>query len=179
MKNKVVFLDFDGVVRIIPSLEDDERLIIPAPEFDRNKLQMLAEWCRETGAVIVVSSDLRKIDTYEGTSNQDEVFEWLSAGISSDLIHDDWATPIAGPRWKEIMRWLSHHPEVIDFVIIDDFRKHFEDAPPMISDRIVYTNNRFGLLPVHKDPVFTKLNHANNEKKPILGCREDFGDSDL
>lgn len=179
MVRKVIFLDFDGVVRLIPSLEDDPRLIIPAPEFDQEKLRMLSEWCVEAEAKIVVSSDLRVINTLEETSNYEEVLGWLQPGIGVDIIHEDWATPIRGPRWKEIMIWLSHHPEVTDYVIIDDFLKHFEDAPEDLKRRLVLTSNRFGVLPKHKNVILKILGHANYQNEPVLWADQDVRDSDL
>lgn len=142
---RVVFLDFDGVIRLIPSIEDDARLIIPPPEFDHMKMRVLAEICGLSDAKIVVSSDLRKIDTYECTDNRAEVERWLCPHIPRHMLHDDWATPIIGHRWQEIERWLSKHPEVTSYAILEDSPVHFENASEYMKSRIIWCNNRFGL----------------------------------
>lgn len=155
--SKIVFLDFDGVVRVIPSVEDDSRLIIPPPEFSKSKLSMLAEWCNAVGAKVVVSSDLREVNTLEETDNKKEVLSWISPAMPEELLHEDWCTPVRGPRHKEIEIWLNSHPEVVEYLVIDDTAVHFEDASPAMKNRLILTSNRFGLLPKHESFFFHRL----------------------
>ena len=154
---RILFLDFDGVIRLIPSLQDDPRLIIPAPEFDQGRMALLAMWCIMNDVYIVVSSDLRMVNEVEGTDNQEEVWKWLSPTIHPNRIHVDWCIPIRGHRWQEVQRWLEDHPEVTDYTILEDMQTHFEDAPEEMKKRISWCNNRHGLMPsnlIEMDRIF-------------------------
>lgn len=62
-------------------------------------------------------------------------------------------TPLSsGPRGAEIQAWLSKHPDVKDFVILDD-----SDDMLHLLPHLIRTNNEFGLQDEHVAEVLEKL----------------------
>ena len=107
----VIFLDMDGVLctpRAAVATRDSG--LIRA--LDPLGIAFLNRLCEDTGAVYVVSSTWRK---------EIEVPLLLqAAGVRGDC-HVDWRTDEHGPRrGDEIQRWLDAHPDVTNFVILDD-----------------------------------------------------------
>lgn len=133
--SKVIFLDFDGVIRIPingGSGHHDEC------EFNQELMVKVAKLCKYVDAQIVVSSDWRNME------NKEEISSLLEPHLDV-LLHEDWGTPITGYRWNEILKWLSQHPEVSNYAILDDHDKHFEGAPPALLKRLVLTNAKVGI----------------------------------
>lgn len=131
MKDKIIFLDFDGVITI-------------PPDWDINieKLKKLKEIIDDTDAKIVISSSWRG-ETIEKTKDfwfknvkrcsKNRMLNWFV-----DNLYD--VTPIAGNRGEEIQRWLDAH-EVENYVILDD-------ETDMLNSQMyhfVQTNWEFGL----------------------------------
>lgn len=140
----VLFLDIDGVILSFDELHrtGDRRLL---PE---DKLAMIRDVCSRTGAVVVVSSTWRF---------SDETRDLL---IHKGLpLHDDWRTPIytelvgsiiiGQTRGQEIAQWLSAHPEIIKYAIIDDDRDMMPDQLP----RFVKTNGHLGVTQSDADQL--------------------------
>ena len=111
---KVIFLDFDGVITIPPKWY-----------LKANKIKYIKRIVDETDAKIVVSSSWR-MDTVEETRKsmiykekrcpRNKMLYWLI-----DNIYD--VTPWVGlgnGRGGEIQKWLNDHPEVDNYVILDD-----------------------------------------------------------
>lgn len=111
---KVIFLDFDGVITIPPKWY-----------LKANKIKYIKRIVDETDARIVVSSSWR-MDTVEETRksmiykekrcSRNKMLYWLI-----DNIYD--VTPWVGlgnGRGGEIQKWLNDHPEVDNYVILDD-----------------------------------------------------------
>jgi hypothetical protein len=109
-------------------------------------MKTLREVAQITGCRYVVSSDWRNM------GNRKEIEGHLSPYLS-DMLHDDWATPITGHRWNEIQAWLARHPEVDDYAILDDFAQHFDGAPSAMLSRLLLCTNRYGLTP----PITARL----------------------
>lgn len=118
---KVIFLDFDGVLNVIPQGHDDFGGIFH-PEFVEN----LGKILEETGAKLVISSTWRHM----GLIKLNEM--WKHRGYPGEIIG---ITPDL--RWRtrpdkletneeeysrgdEIESWLNLHPEVTNYVILDD-----------------------------------------------------------
>lgn len=113
---KVIFLDFDGVITCNLS----NWALMP------KKMDLIAHICKETGAKIVISSSWR-MNTLESTlsyitnpetpyvdGNPYSLSEY-TVGVTPNLIdHDKYG------RGDEIQMWLNGHPEVTNYVIIDD-----------------------------------------------------------
>lgn len=109
---KVIFLDFDGVITIPP------RWYIRT-----EKLKFIKKIVDETGAKIVISSSWR-MNTVEKTKKvildrkkrcpRNKMLYWFVDNIY-DVTHT-----YKGLRGQEIKDWLMEHPEVENYVIIDD-----------------------------------------------------------
>ena len=134
---RILFLDFDGVIRVATQggwVTDDDC------QFCGERIKRVAWCCRELGAQVVVSSDWRNME------NRGEIEKLLGSRLGG-LLHDDWMTPITGHRWNEIQAWLVRHPEVTEYVILDDFAQHFTAAPQAMRDRLVLCSSRHGFVP--------------------------------
>lgn len=137
MNDSVIFLDFDGVIRVAV---DGGWIAADQAEFCQGRMKMLGEVCRETAAKIVVSSDWRNLE------NLDEIRALLAPYLARYL-HEDWATPICGHRWNEVARWLRDHDEVARYAILEDFAPHFDGCSQEMHARLVLCTNRYGLVP--------------------------------
>lgn len=117
MANKVLFLDIDGPVIPQRMYALDGGSPIPDPVFIDFMNQQLHK-C-EHDVKIVIISVWRKYYEFELRNN-------VLLEIS-DYFHDDWKTKDLWhgdyghkERPVEVQEWLQRHPEVDDFLIIDD-----------------------------------------------------------
>jgi hypothetical protein len=137
MSESVIFLDFDGVIRVVV----EGGWVAPdQADFCQGRMKMLGDVCRQTGARIVVISDWRNLE------NRNEIEAHLSPYLCQHL-HPDWATPICGHRWNEVDRWLAEHTEVTRYAILDDFAPHFDGCGETMKSRLLLCTNRYGLVP--------------------------------
>ncbi|MFA5488824.1 MAG: HAD domain-containing protein [Candidimonas sp.] len=108
----IVFLDIDGVLvchRVHCAYGDEGEM----KRFDPAAVALLNRYADRT--VIVVSSTWRKYNTRE---SMETIF--AQNGLVVPL-HDDWKTIVGrGFRGDEVDEWLSRHPEVTDYVCVDD-----------------------------------------------------------
>lgn len=152
---RVVFLDVDGVLN---SLHDYWAFLEgkgdPHPlcyAIDRGKLAIFKRIVAETGAEIVVSSSWREDDMDYSILTQ--VLETV------DLRPIDRTPQLPKqPRGNEIFMWLTGHPEVKQFVILDDCN----DMEP-IFEHLVQTKGAYG---IDEDDAEQAI--------AILKCREMF-----
>jgi len=143
MNDSVLFLDFDGPM--VPmrawAIQDG----VGYKNFDPVAAATVRRVLDASGAALVISSTWR-LDGY------DICVETLEkAGISRNYLHEDWSTgrvPV-GPslnRKLEIALWLSKHPEVEHYVILDDedvglpnqVKVTFEDGITMEAQRQLF-----------------------------------------
>ena len=139
---RVIFLDFDGCLNSVGSFIYNNRLVlmgltkIPSYEsFDPIACSNLQYVLEELPDVqVVVSSTWRK---YKTLAALQEIFK------TNNLLPERMigTTPESeeGYRGKEIESWLKDHPEVTEFVIVDDD----SDMEPYM-DRLVKTDGRNG-----------------------------------
>ena len=159
---KVLFLDNDGVICLHNNWgtrnkkRQKAKLSIKVPfkelpldvrfdNFDKKAIKILNEVLEETGAEIIVSSDWRfhatleelgdyyqsqgiikrPLDTTEKFSN---VFptEWNSLRFRAELELE---------RFMEINRWLENHPEVTNWVAVDDLDMSVDFLAPRFSNQ--------------------------------------------
>jgi len=116
-RNKIVFLDFDGVLVTDKSnvgVKDKSGYqCVP----DKTVIQMLNNICETTGAEIVISSMWRIMFSVEGL----KMF-LRSHGLDGKYFHDDFFTKDLGGsiiRNDEITDWLKRN-KTDKFVILDD-----------------------------------------------------------
>jgi hypothetical protein len=150
--SKLIFLDFDGVVNSVafikklqetnsPLLEDCSKLI------DYSAVQVLNKIIERTGAKVVISSTWRLyfkrnklIDILESYG-----FKGIVIGVTPDLINK--------PRGEEIQRWMDNCEYQGKFVIIDD-----SSDMAHLKDHLFQTDNDYGLLEEHIEPIVERLN---------------------
>lgn len=133
---KIIFLDIDGVLN---SDRYDRKKSEADGNIDKSRLPLLKRLIDETGARTVLSSSWREHWEREASEMSDAGKElsliFLQAGIK---IFDK--TPFLSSRKEEINHWLSLHPEVEGFVILDDNIFGWGE----LSDYVIKTNNRNG-----------------------------------
>ncbi len=118
---KVIFLDFDGVLNLIPQGHDYYGGIFH-PEFVDN----LGRIIEETGAKLVISSSWRTMGLERLKMMwEHRLYPGDIIGVTPDL---RWRTKkdamelneVEYVRGDEIESWLNLHPEVTNYVILDD-----------------------------------------------------------
>ena len=134
---KIIFLDIDGVLATSKSCS--EGFIENMVALDGDSVSRLAALCTG-GARIVISSSWRKLHTKEEVLAHLERF-----GLNRSTVHEDWRTVAIdhGIRGVEIAEWLDRHPEVEDFIILDDD----DDFTPEQLPRHVQTTFDDGFSP--------------------------------
>lgn len=123
---KVIFLDFDGVLNSAASFVYEKRVRKARPETDDlgPVNQTLCKVCTSNfqhildevpDAKIVISSTWRQLFDLEWL--EDKLAEY---GIDSSRVIDKTPSMYGRERGREIESWLEDHPEVTQFVILDD-----------------------------------------------------------
>ncbi len=160
---KVIFLDFDGVMNSVGSMIYNNRMKLlglsdtPTHEsFDpiaSSNLQYILEELSDVQ--IVVSSTWRKYKNLEALK---KIFE--TNRILPDRMIG--TTPVDSDRYrgKEIHMYLKDHPEVTEFVIIDDDT----DMEPYM-DRLVKTDCRNGLTFTDAEKVIEMFGGKDEKEK--------------
>ena len=132
---KVIFLDFDGVLNVIPQGHDDFGGIFH-PQFVDNLKRILDE----TGAKLIISSSWR----HGGLERMKRMWEFR--GYPGDIIAitpDLWRNVVGEDfhermeRGHEIQSILDRMPEITNYVIIDDD----DDMLPSQRSHFVMTSN--------------------------------------
>lgn len=182
---KIIFLDNDGVIclsnnwgerakkwanfkRDNPEVEFENRPVICRfDDFDDKAVKVLNEILEETGAEIVVSSDWRL------HANLEELGEYYESqgiikkpiavtDIFKDIFPKEWnafryRAELELERSMEIGHWLQNHPEVTNWVAIDDLNmspeflskyfSHSEDDTknPGLSNFVLTPRSREGI----------------------------------
>lgn len=153
MKEKVVFLDIDGVLNPFnrPELSgfqytEEYRRILQdlaqvgiddpfAPFLRRENIKELNDLLEQTGAKVVISSTWRILNTLPEIKT---MFAYFGFRFNNRIIG---TTPnLDAIRGTEISFWLDKHKEVGSFVILDDD----SDMEPHL-DRLVQTDPALGL----------------------------------
>jgi len=144
---KVIFLDNDGVIclsnnwgsRNTKRRKAGLKFSIPSSElpvdirfdnFDKKSVRILNEILQETGAEIVVSSDWRFYASLEELGeyyiSQGIIKKPIGVtGMFKDLFPKEWSmlrfrADLELERFMEIQNWLDTHPEVTNWVAVDD-----------------------------------------------------------
>ena len=116
---KVIFLDIDGVLNSIDSMVAYHYLKIPqrSRELDLISIGLLKALCDKTEAKICISSTWRIGRTVQDFIDIFQSYGWEDSPIIG-------MTPIMRShgiyRGHEIQHWLDEHPEVENYVILDD-----------------------------------------------------------
>ena len=137
MNYKVLFLDIDGVLnsklyyKYIYKPEDG------GSRFDPYCVILVQKLVEEFSLKVVISSTWR-----DGAMNR--LKKELNENNFMDYLHEDWLTPIVRPasRGKEIKLWIDNHPEVKDYLILDDNENLLDHQ----FRRFVKTSNYLGMV---------------------------------
>lgn len=123
----VVFLDIDGVLNVYGTKFGDEVWSSPLCKgISRHLVVLLNRITDATGARIVVSSSWRN-------SNDPAVEVALfDAGVTAYMTGRTGRAPMgcSYQRGWEIAEWLNEHPEVQDYVVLDDETCDMDNLPP-------------------------------------------------
>ncbi len=137
---RVVFVDFDGVLNRETDIAEEEAELWTAAWLEADLVARLERLVASTGAKVVVSSSWRQ------RRSLDELADILAERGYLGGVHD--VTPRL-PRTEEgekhvraaeIAAWLTAHPEVVTWIILDDER----DLGPL-AHRHVWTDPSVGL----------------------------------
>ena len=109
---KVIFLDMDGVLNSDAYFDKIKNQDIEGIESDVDvkTVRLLKKCVDETGANVVVTASARYRRIGSG----------LMELLAQNGIHADRTPLIRNERGIEIKKYLSEHPEIEDFVILDD-----------------------------------------------------------
>ena len=121
---KILFLDIDGVLCNRKALMKHQRRN-GMQVLDRDCVARLEALCAAAGedVRIVVSSTWRKYHSRDDIAGHLE-----HHGMTAARLHEDWRTVVLdGFRGDEVAEWLARHPEVKDFLILDDDSDFNED----------------------------------------------------
>jgi hypothetical protein len=156
---KVLFLDVDGVLnacrRVTKGTKGFELIdwVLPGPIAHVNRI------CRVTGAKIVISSTWRVGKTVEelrlmfgGVGVLGDVIDKTESGPCIWHIQKGFDQCYEGHRGAEIAEWLSRHPEVTSYAILDDDGDMGE-----VRARFVQTVGDRGLVRAQCDRVIELL----------------------
>lgn len=152
---KILFLDIDGVLN---SLAYDRTRTEKQGNIDESRLPLLGQLVECTQAQIVLTSSWRKHwekDDALCDARGREINETF-AGYGLAIFDK---TPIheSNDRAGEIRAWLSAHPKVTEFAIIDDIAYGWGAN---LQDHVVRTNHRIGrgLEQKHVEAAISILN---------------------
>lgn len=150
---KIIFLDVDGVL----NSEEFSRWLFDNHEkkyrgyelLDQRAILCLQDIVFVTGAEIVLSSSWRLSSKCSEQLRQQLLpygLQFIDKTIS--LPYED--------RGEEIKEWLSRHPDVSHYVILDDDSDMFD-----IKDHLIQTTFYKGLLPEHAAKAIEMLTTKN------------------
>lgn len=170
-KCKIIFLDLDGVLNTANYYDRLQHEHLPTEDifgtlFDPKAVEQLSHIIDSTNAKIVISSSWR----YSGIANMramwkarqlpGEIYDITSLFVADDYIREhmeeenfDFYEAMTSVREMEISAWLQEHPEVTNYVILDDldsFRQH--------EAHLVKINPKTGIANDDTERVITILN---------------------
>lgn len=125
---KIIFLDIDGPMipgRSFIAAGKTEIIPFEVQDFDPVAVGMLSRLCQEDGWRIVIHSSWISIvggeRTYEHCLKQGISGMWFYAGDRMKAQEDAaWCDEKEPWRYTKIAKYLEQHPEITDYVILDD-----------------------------------------------------------
>lgn len=162
---KIIFLDIDGVLNSDDFFEGTANSDLQGieREIDVEKIKLLKKAIDETGAKIVLSSSWRYMKKVQDLK---ELLSQYGISITGSTSF------IEGKRGLEINQWLIEHPDVVDFVILDDeiFDSYDEKLLKKLlkmSDGVDSDGYSFGegLLPKDIDEIIKRLGKKKEENE--------------
>lgn len=153
MNNKIIFLDVDGVLNSAEFnrwlWDNHEKKYRGYEILDQRAILCLQDIVFVTGAEIVLSSSWR----FSSLRTKQLEEQLLPYGLE---IIDRTISDTRGRRGEEVKEWLSRHPKVSHFVILDD-DDDFKDEE--LKKHFVQTTFYRGLLEEHVGKAIEILNN--------------------
>lgn len=143
MNNAVIFLDFDGP--IIPTKSWVLGHFDKTEKFDPIAVETIKLALRLSKAKLVISSSWR-------IYSRDLIVKILDDnGIKEDLLHIDWKidsppTCKIQDRSYGINRWLTSHPEIVKYAVLDDLKLNVKFLVHIDSDNGFSKQNQIELF---------------------------------
>lgn len=111
----IIFLDIDGVMNSETYYKSVNTKQKNLSRFNPISVNIITKLVKEFNAKIVISSLWR-------FAMKKELSQELKKSNLVNYLHNDWSTPVIQPshRGKEIKLWLDYHPDISDFIILDD-----------------------------------------------------------
>ena len=137
---KIIFLDIDGVMNSEVYHKTLNTKKKGWRRFNPEAVKMITKLVEEFDAKIVISSLWR-------FAVKKELATELKASNLVNFLHPDWKTPIIEPghRGKEVKMWLDEHPDIKEFIILDDDNDILEEH----RSRFVRTDYYEGMQAEH------------------------------
>lgn len=157
---KILFLDIDGVLNSKFYYKYIYKPDNGLSRFDPYCAVLIRRLVEEFSLQIVITSTWRN-------GLVDRLMRELQDNGLDNFLHSDWHTPILrfASRGKEIKSWLDKHPEVTDYLIIDDNENLLEYQ----MERFVKTNNFLGMAQEHYNQARSiLLSESNFSEIPLV-----------
>lgn len=137
LSRKVLFLDIDGVLNSKLYFKNSFNHSEDNSKFDAYSVLLVRKLIEEFSLKIVITSHWRN-------GIADRLMNELKRNELISYLHEDSFTPIlrSAQRGMEIKLWLDDHPEIKDYVIINDNENILEEQ----KNRFVKTNIFAGML---------------------------------
>lgn len=148
----IIFLDIDGVLNSSFWNKSHEREISDGTLIDHDKVKLLACLVKKTDAKLILHSGWRIWFDEKMCANGSEA-ERLVQILASEGLYLDGMTPdltteeirrtrkFSLVKADEILLWLKNHPEVQNWIVLDDLDLHQE----LITEHQVKTDQNVGL----------------------------------
>ena len=153
---KIMFLDVDGVLNSEVYYKSTSHSENDWSRFDPISVERIKKLVEEFSLQIVISSTWR----YGAV---DRLMHELKNSKLIEYLYHDWFTPVIHPahRGMEIKLWLDLHPEVKDYIIIDDDENMLEEQ----MSRFVKTGLHEGMTEEHFNRVRAILSSVESVEK--------------
>jgi hypothetical protein len=162
---KVVMLDVDGVLNNVHDMREnlESGRALDHKNWNAESCAALAEIVRKTDAKIVISSTWRK-----HVSLGQHLAEWWNEEFSAAKIPSVCIGITGGSRngfrGREVNDWLINHPEITNYLVLDDDSDFYSNQPRICVD------SELGLRDIHVETAVQLLN--GGEFIPI-SCMEE------
>lgn len=155
-KQKILFLDVDGVLNSEVYHKSASHSENDWSRFDPISVELIKKLIEEFSLQLVISSTWRygAVDRLMHELKKNKLIEYL---------YHEWFTPVIHPahRGTEIKLWLDLHPEVTDYIIIDDDDNMLEEQ----MSRFVKTGLHEGMTEEHFNRVRAILSTVESVEK--------------
>ncbi len=163
MKSKIIFLDIDGVLCTEACSLKPQHKDYGYP-FNSNCVKAFNEILLETGAEIVLTSDWR-IGYNNDLNRLNEIFKFN--GVLKSPVD---LTPDFGKnRDKEIATYIFNHPEIKNFIILDDLPLKVHSLR-FIQTNLFVALNELGIIA----KAIKVLNRDQTSILTCINCEKEF-----